>query len=115
MWSCVLDQPALKCATGSADFTAKVWDACGGTMMHEFQHNHIVRTVNFSFDTKLLCTGGESIASRSGDRVGAVARSHTGVCDLQPPAALGARVGRQGCCEMCRVAFEAWGEGARRC
>lgn len=58
VWSCVLDTPALKCATGSADFTARIWDACGGTQLHEFQHGHIVRCVNFSHDTTKLVTGG---------------------------------------------------------
>lgn len=58
VWACVLDTPALRCATGSADFTARIWDACGGTQLHEFQHNHIVRTCNFSYDTTKLVTGG---------------------------------------------------------
>lgn len=58
VWACVLDTPALRCATGSADFTARIWDACGGTQLHEFQHNHIVRTCNFSHDTTKLVTGG---------------------------------------------------------
>lgn len=59
VWSCVLDAPALKCATGSADFSARLWDACAGNQLHEFQHKHIVRCVNFSHDTTRLVTGGE--------------------------------------------------------
>jgi serine-threonine kinase receptor-associated protein len=31
VWSAVMNPPALLCATGSADFTARVWDACTGT------------------------------------------------------------------------------------
>ncbi|PNG99836.1 Serine-threonine kinase receptor-associated protein [Tetrabaena socialis] len=58
VWACVLDTPALKCATGSADFSARVWDACGGTQLHEFKHNHIVRCVNFSHASTRLATGG---------------------------------------------------------
>ncbi|PNW83005.1 hypothetical protein CHLRE_06g302750v5 [Chlamydomonas reinhardtii] len=59
VWACVLDTPALKCATGSGDFSARLWDACGGNQLHEFQHNHIVRTVNFSFqNSNKLATGG---------------------------------------------------------
>ncbi|GLC47358.1 hypothetical protein PLESTB_000167100 [Pleodorina starrii] len=63
VWACVLDTPALKCATGSADFTARIWDACGGSQLHEFQHNHIVRCVNFSFhgSSKLVTGGMEKI------------------------------------------------------
>lgn len=58
VWSCVLNQPALLCATGSADFSARVWDACSGTQLHEFQHAHIVRTVAFSHIANKLATGG---------------------------------------------------------
>lgn len=57
VWSCVLNSPALLCATGSADFSARVWDACTGMQLHEFQHNHIVRTCAFSHGNK-LATGG---------------------------------------------------------
>lgn len=59
VWSCVLNDPALLCATGSADFTARVWDACSGTQMHEFSHPHIVRSTNFSHLGNKLATGCE--------------------------------------------------------
>lgn len=58
VWSCVLDKGALKCATGSGDFSARVWDACSGTQLHQFTHDHIVRSVNFSHSSSLLATGG---------------------------------------------------------
>lgn len=64
VWSCVLNQPALLCATGSADFTARVWDACSGTQLHEFAHPHIVRCTSFSHDTNKLATGGEEMGMR---------------------------------------------------
>jgi len=61
VWSCVLNHPALLCATGSADFTARVWDACSGNQLHEFAHSHIVRTTAFSHGNKLATGGYEKV------------------------------------------------------
>ncbi|KAJ7978858.1 Eukaryotic translation initiation factor 3 subunit I [Quillaja saponaria] len=58
VWSCCLDTNALRAATGSADFSAKVWDALTGDVLHSFEHKHIVRACTFSEDTHLLLTGG---------------------------------------------------------
>ncbi|GMH04488.1 hypothetical protein Nepgr_006327 [Nepenthes gracilis] len=58
VWSCCLDTNALRSATGSADFSAKVWDAITGDELHSFEHKHIVRACAFSEDTHLLLTGG---------------------------------------------------------
>ncbi|CAL9182049.1 unnamed protein product [Musa hybrid cultivar] len=58
VWSCCLDTNALRAASGSADFSAKVWDAIIGTELHSFEHKHIVRACAFSEDTHLLLTGG---------------------------------------------------------
>ncbi|OAY47084.1 serine-threonine kinase receptor-associated protein [Manihot esculenta] len=58
VWSCCLDTSALRAASGSADFTAKVWDALTGDELHSFEHKHIVRACAFSEDTRLLLTGG---------------------------------------------------------
>lgn len=58
VWSCCLDKPALRAASGSADFTAKIWDALTGDVLHSFDHKHIVRACAFSEDTHLLFTGG---------------------------------------------------------
>ncbi|KAG6587904.1 serine-threonine kinase receptor-associated protein-like isoform X1 [Cucurbita pepo subsp. pepo] len=58
VWSCCLDTNALRAATGSADFSAKVWDALTGDVLHSFEHKHIVRACAFSEDTHLLLTGG---------------------------------------------------------
>uniref|UniRef100_A0A0D9YP13 Serine-threonine kinase receptor-associated protein n=1 Tax=Oryza glumipatula TaxID=40148 RepID=A0A0D9YP13_9ORYZ len=43
VWSCCLDTNALRAASGSADFSAKVWDALTGEELHSFEHKHIVR------------------------------------------------------------------------
>lgn len=58
VWSAVLDAPALRAATASADFSAKVWDALTGDEKHSFEHSHIVRTCDFSQSTRHLLTGG---------------------------------------------------------
>ncbi|CAN1169962.1 Serine-threonine kinase receptor-associated protein [Linum perenne] len=58
VWSSCLDTNALRAASASADFTAKVWDALTGDVLHSFEHKHIVRACTFSEDTHLLLTGG---------------------------------------------------------
>uniref|UniRef100_A0A3Q7FUV3 Serine-threonine kinase receptor-associated protein n=1 Tax=Solanum lycopersicum TaxID=4081 RepID=A0A3Q7FUV3_SOLLC len=70
VWSCCLDKHALRAASASADFSAKLWDALTGDVLHSFDHKHIVRACAFSEvppallllkflqDTNLLLTGG---------------------------------------------------------
>ncbi|XP_058004026.1 uncharacterized protein LOC110643944 [Hevea brasiliensis] len=58
VWSCCLDTNALRAASASADFTAKLWDALTGDELDSFEHKHIVRACAFSEDTHLLLTGG---------------------------------------------------------
>ncbi|KAK9148647.1 hypothetical protein Scep_007404 [Stephania cephalantha] len=48
VWSCCLDTNALCAASGSADFSAKLWDALTGDELHSFEHKHIVRACAFS-------------------------------------------------------------------
>lgn len=57
VWGVALNSEATKAASGAADFTGKVWDAITGEELHSFQHNHIVKSVNFSKDSNLLATG----------------------------------------------------------
>jgi len=60
VWACVLNDPALLTATASADFTCRIWNAISGDELHQFQHKHIVRTVNFAHgpDATQFVTGG---------------------------------------------------------
>jgi serine-threonine kinase receptor-associated protein len=58
VWSAHINQTASQVATGSADYTAKVWDALSGKELTTFQHSKIVKSVHFSLDGKRLITGG---------------------------------------------------------
>lgn len=57
VWGVALNPQATLAATGAADFNVKVWDAIKGEEVYSFQHNHIVKSVNFSTDSNHLCTG----------------------------------------------------------
>ncbi|KAH7930842.1 WD40 repeat-like protein [Leucogyrophana mollusca] len=59
VWSTKLSPDASRAATGSADFTAKIWDTYSGEPLHSFPHNHIVRTVAISPTSSHLLTGGQ--------------------------------------------------------
>ncbi|XP_011498271.1 PREDICTED: serine-threonine kinase receptor-associated protein [Ceratosolen solmsi marchali] len=56
VWGVALNVDATKAASGAADFNAKVWDAIKGEEIHSFQHEHIVKSVDFSKDSVYLAT-----------------------------------------------------------
>jgi serine-threonine kinase receptor-associated protein len=58
VWSCHLDKTGSLAATASGDFSTKVWDAVTGQRLWEFPHKHIVKSCDFSPDSKFLATGG---------------------------------------------------------
>lgn len=58
-WSAKLSSDSEKAVTGSADFSAKVWDTFTGQAVHSFTHNHIVRSVAFDSTASRICTGGQ--------------------------------------------------------
>lgn len=58
VWSAKLDPMGYLAATASGDFSVKVWDAISGKLCWEYPHKHIVKTVDFSLDSKMLATGG---------------------------------------------------------
>lgn len=58
-WSAHINNTATLVATGSADYTAKIWDALSGKELNSFTHTRIVKSVNFSGDSKKLLTAGQ--------------------------------------------------------
>lgn len=58
VWSMKLNDPGLRAVTGSADFSARVWDALSGLELCQFPHKHIVRTVDFAHSSQRIVTGG---------------------------------------------------------
>jgi len=59
VWCTKLSQDGSRAVSGSADFTAKVWDTFSGEVLHSFPHNHIVRTVAISRTSSHILTGGQ--------------------------------------------------------
>lgn len=58
VWSCRLDPQALLAGTASGDFSVQVWDAITGSSLHTFPHKHVVKTLDWSPDSRRLATGG---------------------------------------------------------
>ena len=58
VWSCRLDPAALLAGTASGDFSVQVWDAITGQSLYTFPHRHVVKTIDWSLDSRRLATGG---------------------------------------------------------
>lgn len=59
VWSARLSGgEAARAVTGSADFSAKVWDTFSGQCLETFPHNHIVRSVAIDREGSRVLTGG---------------------------------------------------------
>lgn len=52
-----MDPSATLAATGSADFSAKIWDLSTGNEKLSLPHKHIVRAVELTSDGSHLTTG----------------------------------------------------------
>ncbi|KAM0792243.1 hypothetical protein ACM66B_004937 [Microbotryomycetes sp. NB124-2] len=58
VWSARLSNDGQKAATGSADFSAKIWDTNNGQCLASLPHKHIVRTVDLNNSADKVLTGG---------------------------------------------------------
>jgi len=58
VWCCRLNATATQAVTGSADFSAKLWDSVTGDEVQSFPEKHIVRATIFSEDSRRIFTGG---------------------------------------------------------
>lgn len=81
VWGVALNNTATRAASGAADFSGKVWDAVSGEQLHSFQHNHIVKSVDFSQDSGLLVTGSNEKLIRIFD----LQQPDAGNTFIQPP------------------------------
>lgn len=59
VWCTKLSPDGSRSVSGSADFTAKIWNTFSGEPLHSFPHNHIVRTVAISRTSSHILTGGQ--------------------------------------------------------
>jgi len=59
VWSIRFNSIATRAITGSADFSAKIWDAITGKEVHSFTHKHIVKAIEFSQDSLSVYSGGQ--------------------------------------------------------
>jgi len=59
VWSSRLNSTASQALTGSADYSAKLWDTTTGNELHTFTQERIVKSVAFSNDDKRIVTGGQ--------------------------------------------------------
>jgi len=59
VWSSRLNSTATQAITGSADYTAKLWDSISGSELYTFTQGKIIKAVSFSNDDKRIVTGGQ--------------------------------------------------------
>ena len=85
MWSNKLNDTGLRAVTGSADFSARVWDALTGLELHQFPHKHIVRTVDFAHRSNRIVTGGVPPCLAARSRIAPCPRPHMSDWRLHTP------------------------------
>ncbi|KAG8692175.1 hypothetical protein FRC08_009965 [Ceratobasidium sp. 394] len=59
VWQTKLSSDSSRALSGSADFTAKLWDTFSGNQLVSLPHEHIVRTVALGPDGTRALTGGQ--------------------------------------------------------
>lgn len=67
VWSARLNQNSTLAVTGSADYTAKLWDAISGAELRTFTHKRIVKAVDISKSSRQIVTGGQDKVLRVWD------------------------------------------------
>lgn len=92
VWSAKLDADAEFAATGSADFSVKIWDALTGDVVTTLEHKHVVKSVAFTLDGARLLTAGHEKLLRVFDVLGVKeqlqmykADGRTGIVVMPPP------------------------------
>jgi serine-threonine kinase receptor-associated protein len=58
VWCCRLDPSGNLAATASGDYSVHVWDAITGKDLYQLPHKHIVKTCDFTPNSRWLATGG---------------------------------------------------------
>ncbi|KAL4159028.1 hypothetical protein PRNP1_004800 [Phytophthora ramorum] len=94
VWSAKLDPEAELAATGSADFSVKLWDALTGDVVTTLEHKHVVKSVAFSRDGARLLTAGHEKLLRVFDVLAVKEQlqsykteGRTGIVVMPPPPA----------------------------
>lgn len=59
VWSAKLNHDSTLAVSGSADYTAKLWDAVSGNELRSFTHKRIVKTVDIARNSRHIVTGGQ--------------------------------------------------------
>jgi serine-threonine kinase receptor-associated protein len=67
VWCARLNAAATQAVTGSADYSAKYWDALSGEILFTFNHGKIVKAADFLPGDKTVITGGVEREIRSWD------------------------------------------------
>jgi len=57
VWCVSINDQASRACTGSADFTARIWNCLTGDELTQFPHDHIVRSCAFSPGAEQIATG----------------------------------------------------------
>lgn len=68
VWSAKLNGDASKAATGSADYTVKLWDAMSGDTIATLEHKHVVRSVDFLSMVCPEALADDRLATGGGDK-----------------------------------------------
>ncbi|CAK9297268.1 unnamed protein product [Gordionus sp. m RMFG-2023] len=69
IWDAALDDQAIRAATASADFTAKLFSAINGNELYSFTHGHVVKCVDFSKSSKTKANMPSKLMTGSNEKI----------------------------------------------